>query len=313
MPGFERMRTVVERSRRWAKVLAQRPLVRSLAGVVVFCVVIVSFGVRAAATTEQLLASTQSFSPGHVVASFALILFCFVWAALTWWTSLWLLGGRLEAGAAMQIYFLSLLPRYIPGLIWGYVGRTYLCEQRGVARSVAVLSSVVEIALFVGSGLSIGLMHWVAPPTLLYLMILPPGALAVGLTVITPKAHPFGWMDLARIFLSWYLLVLTYYLFWILYGISLVVLVQAITPALNGAQVVYVISAFAISWLVGFAAVFVPGGLGVREAGIILALEPLTGSLTAVFIAVLARCLNLTTDAFLFLAAMWRRSVVITR
>jgi len=242
-----------------------------------------------------------------------LVLLCFIWAALTWWLSLRLLGGGLAVGAALQIYFRSLLPRYVPGLIWGYVGRTYLCEQRGVARSVAVLSSVVEIALFVGSGLSIGLMRWVAPPTSLYLLILSPGALAVGLTVVTPKAHPFGWMGLARIFLSWYSLVLAYYLFWILYGISIVALVQAIIPALNGAQAVYIISAFAISWLVGFAAVFVPGGLGVREAGIILALEPITGSLTAVFIAVLARCLNLTADALLFLTAMWRRSVVITR
>lgn len=307
MPDLERMRTIVERSRRWVKVLAQRPLVRSLAGVGVFCVVIVSFGVRAAATTEQLLASTQSFSPGHVVASFALILFCFVWAALTWWTSLWLLGGRLEAGAAMQIYFLSLLPRYIPGLIWGYVGRTYLCEQRGVARSVATLSSAVEIALFVGSGLSIGLMRWIATPASLYLMLLAQIVLAAGLVLITPKASCPDLMSLARWILAWYLLVVAYYVFWVLYGISIVVLVQAITPALNGAQIVYVIAAFAVSWLVGFAAVFVPGGLGVREAGIILALEPITGSLMAVFIAVLSRLLNLAADALLFLAALWQR------
>lgn len=307
------MKAIVNLTRDGVEWIAQRPLARSLAGVLVFCVVIVSFGVRAAATAEQVFESAQSVSPQHMAASFVLILFCFVWAALTWWASLWLLGGRLAVGAAMQIYFLSLLPRYIPGLIWGYVGRTYLCEQRRVVRSVAVLSSAVEIALFVGSGLSVGLARWMAPPASLYVMFLAQMALAAGLTLLTPEASRSDSLGFARMILAWWVLVAAYFLFWILYGLSIGILAQAASPTLTAQQVTYVIATFAISWLIGFAAVFVPGGLGVREAGVILALEPLTGSLMAVYIAVLSRALNLAADASLFAIALWRKSLVITR
>jgi hypothetical protein len=303
------MKAIAHHARDW---IAQRPLARSLTGVLVFCVVITGFGVRAAATAEQVLASAQAVSPQHIAASFVLIVVCFVWAALAWWASLWLLGGRLAAGAALQIYFLSLLPRYLPGLIWGYVGRTYLCEQRGVVRSVAVLSSAVEIALFVLSGLSIGLVRWLAPPASLCLICLALMALAAGLTLLTPPASRSDSLGFARMILAWCVLGAAYFLFWILYGLSISILAQAASPTLTAQQIAYVIAAFAMSWLVGFAAVFVPGGLGVREAGIILALEPLTGSLMAIYIAALSRALNLAADASLFIVALWRKSLVIT-
>jgi uncharacterized membrane protein YbhN (UPF0104 family) len=89
-----------------------------------------------------------------------------------------------------------------------------------------------------------------------------------------------------------------------------VILVGATLPTLSAEQIVTITSGFSLAWLAGFVAVFVPGGLGIREAGMVLVLEPIIGSASAILIAILARVINLAVDALLFMFALiWKKNL----
>ena len=288
---------------------ARRSRLKTIAGIVVFLIVVISFVARAKFTTDQLVANWRPVDLVSTVSSFAIVLACFVWSAFFWYVSVHLLGGRLKLGRALRIYFLSSLPRYVPGMIWGYVGRAYLCEQEGVARAVAVLSTFAEVCLFVGTGVCVALFHWLNPEIAIPITIVTVLLIVAILTPVT-LASTKSRHELKRtgtIIVSWSLMALGYLAFWVIYGSSIVLLVQPIVLVSDLVQNVRIISGFALAWLVGFAAVFVPGGLGIREAGMAFVLEPMVGSLAAVYIAVLSRFLNLAADALLFFVALFRR------
>ena len=287
----------------------RRSRLRAIAGIVVFLIVVIAFIVRAKFTTEQLVTHWQPTDLASIVSSAAIVLFCFVWSAFFWYVSVRLLGGQLKLGRALQVYFLSSLPRYVPGMIWGYVGRAYLCEKEGMTRAAAILSTFAEICLFVGTGLSVALFHWLSPVMAARVAIVDVFLIAAILTPLTLASTKgrYGLKRTSLIALSWSLIALVYLAFWVIYGFSIILLVQPIVSVSGFVQQFHIISGFALAWLVGFAAVFVPGGLGIREAGMALMLEPIVGSLAAVYVAVLSRFLNLTVDALLFLVALPKR------
>lgn len=297
--------------RRWWGDSVRRSRWKAIAGIVVFLIVVLSFVARATFTAEQLMAHWRPPDLGSIVSSAILVLVCFVWAALFWCVAVHLLGGRLKLGRALRVYFLSALPRYVPGMIWGYVGRTYLCEKEGVARAVAILSMFAEVCLFVGTGLSVASFHWLSPVTAFSMTVVAVVVTVALLTLVAliSRKGRYRLKQIGLTVLAWSLMALVYLAFWVLYGFSIVLLVQPIVSVNGLVQHLHILSGFALAWLAGFAAVFVPGGLGVREAGMALALEPIVGSLAAIYVAVLSRFLNLAADALLFFVALPKRRV----
>ncbi len=282
---------------------SRRTRLKAVIGVVALIVVVFFFILRAKATTENLVLHWQPLSIVNIGLAFVIVLASFGLAAGLWGVLIRLLGGRVSWRETLRIYFLSSLPRYIPGSVWGYVGRTYLIEQQGVRRAVAVLSTLVEVGLFVGSGLTMGLFYWLQPGAAGLVGAAIALAMVIGLT-IAPLAVNREQRFQVLVLIVATATVMGYMIFWAIYGLSIMALIHALVPIISGAEIVSILSGFAVAWLAGFLAVFVPGGLGVREAGIALILEPITGSVVAIFTAILSRLINLGVDALLFTAAL---------
>ncbi len=289
----------------------KRARAKALLGVIVFVIVIAFFSVRAFSTAQTLTVNWQPVNWADLLLSFLLVLVCYEIAAAVWWVLVRLLGERFAFRAALQAYFLSSLPRYVPGFIWGYWGRAYLSERGGARRSVVVMSIGLEMGLFVGTGLAVGAYYWLPSEqgllTTIVMVILIALSLSAAILISGKKLRPVQhWLQFLAV---GFLITLVYVGFWILYGLSVFVLVRAVSPVESQNLAIRVISGFALSWLAGFFAIFVPGGLGVREGVLIIILEPAIGGVPAIFVSFMSRFVNILCDGILFMVAIRDRKV----
>ncbi len=202
-------------------------------------------------------------------------------------------------------YYVGELGKYLPGGVWPVLGRGELARRGGVPRSRAYASVAMSLgilylaAMFVaaaflpfaltGSG---GFSPW-----MLCLLALPVGvvilhhdvlgrlvALVSRLTGRTIDVEIPRWKDSL-------LLVLRYVPTWLLIGTGTWAVARSVTADLEYPRVMF---ATVLSWTVGFLAVPVPSGAGIREA-VLYAASGLTRS-QAVFAAVTARLIFVVVD-----------------
>ncbi len=252
------------------------------------------------------------------VASFILILVVFVYLVVLWALMVRKLGGPgLGLGESARIFFVANLGRYVPGKVWQMAGLTYLAGKRGVslpvASSAAVLGQIfalgaaatlAAIALAVGAGARFPseLVPWaLALGALIAIVTTVPAALRPLLRVAfklsrsaeeTPQLDPwFGarWLAL-------------YLPAWLGYGIAFGLLWSSFAP-LPAVSWHAALGSFAGAYFLGYAAVFAPAGVGVREGAMAVLLAPWMGAAEAAVLAVIAR-LWMTAAELLPLAAI---------
>ncbi len=276
--------------------------IRTIIGVLILAVVVCFFARRAGQTMDMVREAWQPVSWLYLISSYLLLLVCFFMMALMWYGVLRTMGGRLSLSAALRFYGITLLPRYIPGMIWGYAGRTVLCEKEGVARTIAAGSAVAEIALIVATGLSIALMKPFGP-SWLGVVIMPPLILLLGSLATRLQSWRHG-TSLVRQAAKWYGLALAYLAFWSLYGSSSWLVAMSVAPEAARSHPLEIILSSVIAWLAGFLAVFVPSGLGVREGVFSLTLTPIMGPAAGMFIPLLARLIGMLAEVTFFLICL---------
>jgi glycosyltransferase 2 family protein len=81
---------------------------------------------------------------------------------------------------------------------------------------------------------------------------------------------------------------------WLAAGTAVWIMAAAIAP--GSPDPLLLVGAYAFAWLVGFLAVLAPGGLGVREATLVVLIAPQLGLGTATLVAVALRLANLAGD-----------------
>ena len=93
---------------------------------------------------------------------------------------------------------------------------------------------------------------------------------------------------------------------WMFFGAGLMTQIWALgaePPSLGASSAV-----FAVSWLIGFTVILVPGGLGVREGVLALLLTPCLGEDLSAVVAVMARVVWWMATATIFLiGVIWAR------
>lgn len=230
------------------------------------------------------------------------------------------LGHRVQPAPWFRVFFLAQLGKYVPGTAWAYVAQMELARRKGIQRVTSV------IAILLGAGLTVllafvlgALVHdsLDAVPTWVQWLVV--GASALGLVVLVARpsivpavlrrapgrlrdlglanarldslVRPTVWSALA----------------WVAYGVHLWVLTVPMgLPALAGFPTA--VGAFALAWVVGFLVVFVPAGVGVREAVLVAVLAPFITAPGALAAAVLSRFLIIVAEACLLaLAPLLRR------
>lgn len=230
----------------------------------------------------------------------ALVVVAYSGFVLLWRHLVSRLGGRLTAVDAHRIWYFGNLARYVPGKVLQLAGTAYLARAKGVGTVLTVGSVVVAQLFVIVAGLALAVVGLPGPALPL------PGGPAAGLAVagglalllLTPlfdRAHRLGLRLVGqgeahvRVPMTTRVALLCGYLAaWIVFGLGFALFVRAVADPGTGSTAT-LMGICAAGYLAGWAAVFVPGGLGVREGVYALLLAEVLPGPVAAAVAVLSR------------------------
>jgi uncharacterized membrane protein YbhN (UPF0104 family) len=224
-------------------------------------------------------------------------------------------GHPLPFWDAARIWTVSNLGKYIPGKVWALSAMAVMSEARGVSPVVAAAASVLITLINTIVGFA------VVAATGMEVLEVPRGlVLALGITalgvMLAPRLLPRIGALLGKLLgrtieipaLPWGALAASAVataIAWIGYGFAFRLFVIGLLGSAPGSLALYV-AVFAGSYLVGFVALFAPGGVGVREAVMAAGLRRAAFATGPAYLIVLASRLWLTVleiaPALLFLA-----------
>ncbi|MBA4072661.1 MAG: hypothetical protein C0497_12615 [Gemmatimonas sp.] len=231
---------------------------------------------------EQLF---QQASPAWKMLAASCFLVCVAYLVLiqTWRQVVEAWGERLSFANAMRIWFVSNLGKYVPGKVWAIAAMGTLAQEQGVSPVAAMGSSVVVQLVNLVTGFAIffiaGAQAVDVPFGALVGVAALAGALAVAPTLL-PKAvlliNRMSGRQLAIPHLPrraiWWAGAGTA-LAWVLYGIAFQFFAAGMSSGAVGGTLGDWTAVFIGPYLVGFIAVFAPGGIGVREVAMVEALQ----------------------------------------
>ncbi len=211
-----------------------------------------------------------------VIAAYAVLIQTWRQVVVAW-------GERLTFPTAMRIWFVSNLGKYVPGKVWAIAAMGTLAQEQGISPAAAMGSSVVVqlVNLVTGFGvffvaganvidvpaaalagaLGLGIMvfsaPWLVPAGVRFLNTL------TGRQVKLPHLPPRAiWWAAAGTTLAW-----------VLYGVAFDLFVSGMLRGPAPGTLGDWTAIFIGPYLIGFLAVFAPGGAGVREVFMAEALQ----------------------------------------
>jgi uncharacterized membrane protein YbhN (UPF0104 family) len=246
---------------------------------------------------------------GLVIVAFVVAAGAMAGLGVLWWRCLSVFGAPIRLREALAWYFAGELGKYLPGGIWQVVGRGELAQRSGkVTRPIAYSTTLISYAaMCIGAAFVCGVL---APFVALdggdlgwgWAMI---ALIPLGVIVLHPAV--FGRIlglvrrgTRGKVVLetpSWGKMIgLTACAVptWALVGLSSVLVTEALGFHQNPARVAFAAIA---AWIIGFLAVPVPAGAGVREL-VFVALAGLAGvhNAPAIAVAAGARLLLIAVD-----------------
>ncbi|MEO6331231.1 MAG: lysylphosphatidylglycerol synthase domain-containing protein [Gemmatimonadaceae bacterium] len=222
-------------------------------------------------------------------------------------------GERLGWLDAAVIWLAGNLGKYVPGKVWSIVAMSGMAAERGVSPAVAAGSSVVMQVVTIAVGAAVVVASGGAipgGPAAAAILVVAIIAALLALPAVIPrllklagkraenvKVPPTGtlWFTIVVACAAWVLLALGFMLF-----------VRAILPDSGGNVLAYV-SAYTASYIAGFLAPFAPGGIGVREPALVIAMTrlELASTADAAVIAVASRLWLTVVELVPGLIALW--------
>ncbi|ETA00693.1 hypothetical protein CcI156_18885 [Frankia sp. CcI156] len=258
---------------------------------------------------NEIEESVRSLTVGGVVASGVVTVLAVGTTVLSWRALLGGLGAALPLRAAVRIFFVGQIGKYIPGSVWPVLAQMELSRDHGVSRPKAASASLVVLALAVPSGglaaavtlpfvsaQALADYWWALAVVPVFVVVLCPPvlsrllALAFRLLRRPPLTEPLPPRAVAA-GAGWLLLSFC------CYGVATWLLVRDLHPAVGGGRLLLLsLGAYALAWTAGFLVLVLPAGAGVREAVLVLALAPAVASGPATLVALVARLLATIAD-----------------
>lgn len=283
----------MSRGRRSAFVAAQCVL----AGVVVW------YAVRAlGGQWNAAAASIRALEIGWawIAGATAIVVLTYLLLIETWRRILIAWSSQLSFAAASRIWFVSNLGKYVPGKVWSIAAMSVMAKENAVSPVAAAGSSILIQVVSVASGIAVvlatgaqavdrPLLAVTVVALLLVIIAATPFALpwvvrrAAGLigreVTVPPMASSVVWLAFARSALAW-----------VAYGIAFQFFVRGVLGQAAGATTSY-IAVYAASYIIGFLALFAPGGAVVREGAMVAGMLRLglSGEADALVIAIASR------------------------
>lgn len=227
---------------------------------------------------------------------FSYLVYSLVFLMIAWIVSVWVLkklfaaiGHKVSFSDVYVIYFRSILGKYIPGKIWQIAGSTYLAKRRGIPEGVSVMAFVLGQTYSILSGviliMVVAAFRFSLEPTSIVAesnwKLLP---IIIILTVIAVKPKilelPINWilrlLNRNEVIVNFgikvgFAMLIYYMACWFIFGLSFWMFIKALMPV-SFNQYIALTAIHTGAVVVGFLAIFAPGGFGVREGIIVLLL-----------------------------------------
>ena len=259
-------------------------------------------------------------SPGWIAASVVVVFAAYAVLIEAWRRVVLSMGERLPFGTAARIWFLASLGKYIPGKVWAVAGAAVLAQRAGVDPAVAVAGALMLQALALASGAAV--VAITAPDTF---QAVGPGILPLAVMVVLlslagvavlasqnllnrlNRLLPRSFPPLRAI--RPHMLALAFagnLCAWVGYGAALLLLARGVLPEVT-LSLPQSIGVFTCSYLIGFIALFAPGGLGPRESVFLLILAGDIGLKPAAGLALASRLLLTGTEVLPAVPFLFRR------
>lgn len=280
---------------------------RLLTRLAFFAVVIVVFALALHARWREVEGSLDKLSVVDIVAATLLGWGNIFLSMLGWRTLLADIGSPLRLPAAMRIFFVGQLGKYLPGSVWTVVAQADLGRDHEVQPRRTVAVSVVAMGVSLSAALAMAVLTLpLASPAafvqywwvLLLLPLLVVGLMPSNVDRLThlllrvlrrdPPDHEFTWRGVLRAF-GWYTLS------WVSVGMQVYVL-AVVLHAPTGRALALSLGGTALAFAAGFIAIFVPAGAIVREAVLVAILSPVLKQGPAIVIAVVSRLVATVGD-----------------
>ena len=293
---------------------------------VVIGVVVVGLAVRSVVVNWQSLRTQHiewRFGPTWIAGSVLVVFSTYAVLIEAWRRVVVSMGERLPFLAAARIWFLASFGKYVPGKVWALAGAAVLAQRAGVDPSAAVAGALVLQVLSLTSGAAV--VAITAPdvfqsvgqgsqPVLALVILL--SVLAVVALTWQPVLDwisgllPSSWPRLRAISpLVLGAAFVANVAAWCAYGVALLLLTRGLLPVV-ALSLPQAIGVFTCSYIVGFLALFAPGGLGPRESVFLLMLSGQVGLKAAAALAIASRLLLTATELIpaVFLLLLSRRA-----
>ncbi len=287
--------------------MPRRPAVRQLLRGLLVAAVLGLLTVVLLRNGAALRRSAQELSPVALGLALLAVLAGLGCGMLAWRTVLADLGSPVPLPAAMRIFFLGQLGKYVPGSVWPIVAQMELGREYGVPRTRSGVVGLVAVALSLVAGLLVAAVtlpflsaHALAAywPAFLAVPVLGVGLLPVVLNPVLDRLlrlarrggleRPLSGRGVLTA-LGWSGGT------WACFGLQVWLLLRDLGPA-RASLLPLAVGAFALAWTVGFLVVVAPAGAGVREVVLVLALAPGASRAAALLVALTSRALMTLGD-----------------
>ncbi len=260
------------------------------------------------------LASLQ-VAPGFIAFLLPAQTVLLAWTLFCWKSiAMQAFGLKFAWDDALYHVGLTAVAKYIPGKIWGVVGKTLIAGQTGLSKALMVQAAIYEQLLTLAVGAWFGLA--------LYIIVDEPrggAALAITGLLLVPFLFHVMLRYLPGVAARWPFIrrrldadlvipvpsrsallrsVALYLSLWLLTGLVVSSLLTVTGVTLDLPMIIRTTGATMLAVCGGFLALFSPGGLVVREGLLVALLGPFLGPVIALQFALVMRIWNLAFDVF---------------
>jgi uncharacterized membrane protein YbhN (UPF0104 family) len=258
-----------------------------------------------------------TFNVAFLALSFLSILASCLLATYGWHIALNSLSGRNKITFPQSVATVntSSLTKYIPGKVWSYALQMYWLVNAGFSKSVIVYVNLVNLSISIITSLIVGLAYLLFSPELfpvsftlpfLFLLVLFDiffikfnASVTNGMISMVNRLfkRDIRYFDISRTLLGHLHLIHLFAAFF--FGIGAYFLCYGIGFEVAPGKMLLVMSSLLISDVIGFLAVIVPGGLGVREGVMYIILNDVSTETLALMLPVASRVVSMLVDVVL--------------
>lgn len=250
------------------------------------------------------LMTSGIFSSFDILEISILLITALIFGGLSWHMILLSLGIKSKWYLIWQNYYESSLMRYVPGLIWSYLGKSFFVHTQGASKNISLTAVIVEFLLQVFTGIVIITLliplEFIFDDKLITYLINGLGVI-IGVTLLavpviingSKKKSPNFQIETKYFFIANLLL----YLGWIILGVVFKKISSMLLCSLGGP---FSIWAYTFAHISGLLAIPTINGIGVREFVLMKCISTYCSEINILLVSLISRTILLFCELLLF-------------